>query len=125
MPPPYIEEVFKISGVPTYTFVEPHEFRHLKVAVRSPGRGVIVEGPSGIGNTTAVARAFAEVEFESRVQPLSARKPEDLDYIQLLPELMAFGVVVIDDFHVLPSGIQNSIADLIKRSRTKMFKIAR
>lgn len=114
VPQPYVEDVFKISGVPTHTFVEPHEFPYLKVGVRSPGRGVVVEGPSGIGKTTAVARALDEIDFGGRVQPLSARKPEDVDYIQLLPELRGFGVVVIDDFHVLPVGIQNATADLLK-----------
>lgn len=111
---PYVEEVFKISGVPTFTFVEPHEFDHLRVALRSPGRGVVVEGPSGIGKSTAVSRALDQIDAGSRVQPLSARKPEDVDYIHLLPELGSFGVVVIDDFHVLPVAVQNSVADLLK-----------
>lgn len=114
MPRPYVEDVFKISGVPTVTFVRPHAFPHLKISLRSPGRGVIVEGPSGIGKTTAVARALDEVSSADRVQSLSARKPEDIDYIQLLPELKDFGVVVIDDFHVLPRSIQDAIADLLK-----------
>jgi hypothetical protein len=111
---PFVEEVFKISGVPTHTFVEPHQFSHLRISLRSPGRGLVVEGPSGIGKSTAVARALDEIEVGRRVQPLSARKPEDVDYIQLLPEVQGFGVVVIDDFHVLPSSIQNSVADLLK-----------
>ncbi len=114
MSEPFVEDVFKISGVPTYTFVEPNEFPHLTVALRSTGRGVIVEGPSGIGKTTAVARGLDQLENRSRFQTLSARKPADVDYIQLLPELADFGTVVIDDFHVLPLGIQQSIADLLK-----------
>jgi hypothetical protein len=114
VPKPYVEEVFKISGVPTYTFVRPHEFSHLTISLRSPGRGVVVEGPSGIGKTTAVARALSEIGVEERFQPLSARKAEDIDYIQLLPELDSFGTVVIDDFHVLASSLQESIADLLK-----------
>jgi hypothetical protein len=46
---PLLEEVFKRSGLPTHTFVEPAEYNHLKIALRTPGRGVVVEGPSGIG----------------------------------------------------------------------------
>jgi hypothetical protein len=34
---PYLEEVFKRSGIPTYTFVEPKEYQHLQVALRTPG----------------------------------------------------------------------------------------
>jgi hypothetical protein len=115
MAAPYVEEVFKISGVPTYTFVEPDEYSHLKIALRTPGRGIVVEGPSGIGKTTAVARALEEIEEHERFQQLSARKPEDVDYIQLLPDLEHFGIIIIDDFHVLAPAIQNDIADLLKR----------
>jgi MoxR-like ATPase len=61
MPNPLLEDVFKRSGLPTYTFVEPAEYRHLKIALRTPGRGVVIEGPSGIGKTTAVRRAAADV----------------------------------------------------------------
>jgi hypothetical protein len=114
VPQPYVEEVFKISGVPTYTFVKPHAFSRLAISLRSPGRGVVVEGPSGIGKTTAVARALEEISSGDRFQTLSARKPEDVDYIQLLPELKNFGVVIIDDFHVLAANIQANIADLLK-----------
>jgi serine kinase of HPr protein (carbohydrate metabolism regulator) len=56
-----LEDVFKISGVPTATFVEPTEYNNLKVALRTAGRGVVVEGPSGIGKSTAVTRALDEV----------------------------------------------------------------
>lgn len=58
---PKLEEVFKIGGVPTHTFVAPLEYSQLVVALRTPGRGVVVEGPSGIGKTTAVSRAIQEL----------------------------------------------------------------
>lgn len=58
MPDPKVEEVFKVSGVPTYTFVEPSEYNKLLVALRTPGRGVVVEGPSGIGKTSASETAL-------------------------------------------------------------------
>lgn len=64
--------------------------------------------------STAVSRALEEIDTGGRVQILSARKPEDVDYIQLLPEINGFGVVIVDDFHVLPTDIQNTIADLLK-----------
>ena len=52
--PVYLEDVFKLSGIPTITFVEPNEYKHLYVSIRTAGRGVIIEGPSGIGKTTCV-----------------------------------------------------------------------
>jgi hypothetical protein len=56
-----VEDVFTTSGVPTHTFVQPVEFDRLKVALRTPGRGVLVEGPAGVGKTTAVHRALLEI----------------------------------------------------------------
>jgi hypothetical protein len=109
-----LEEVFKIGGVPTYTFVEPGEYARLKVALRTPGRGLIVEGPSGIGKSTAVARSLAELET-SGAQQLSARDPGDLGYIEMLPTTENFGTVIIDDFHVLDNETRGDIADLLKR----------
>lgn len=109
-----LEEVFKISGVPTHTFVEPAEYSRLKVALRTAGRGLIVEGPSGIGKSTAVARALAELGRDD-VQQLSARHPGDVGLIEMLPEMADFGIVIIDDFHVLQDEMRRSIADLLKR----------
>jgi hypothetical protein len=79
------------------------------------GRGVIVEGPSGIGKSTAVARALDELEPQNGIQTLTARDPGDVGYIGLLPETTDFGVVVIDDFHLLPGTTRRDIADLLKR----------
>lgn len=110
-----LEEVFKIGGVPTYTFVEPEEYARLKVALRTPGRGLIVEGPSGIGKSTAVARALGELDTAATAQQLSARNPGDIGYIELLPEIENFGTVVLDDFHVLDNNTRGDIADLLKR----------
>ena len=51
-----LEDVFCDSGVPQYTFVEPAEYIKTKVALRTRGRGVIVEGPSGIGKLRVLKR---------------------------------------------------------------------
>jgi hypothetical protein len=110
-----LEEVFKIGGVPTYTFVEPEEYNRLKVTLRTPGRGVIIEGPSGIGKSTAVTRALSELESSGTAQLLSARAPGDVGYIEMLPTTEDFGTVVLDDFHVLGSDTRSQIADLLKR----------
>lgn len=111
---PKLQEVFKVTGVPTYTFVEPTAFPALKVALDTPGRGVVVEGPSGIGKSTAVTRALESLGLGTSVVKLSARDPADSDYISLLPELTAFGVVVVDDFHRLTDGDKFHLADLLK-----------
>lgn len=109
-----LESVFKVGGVPTYTFVEPVEYNQLIVALRTPGRGIVVEGPSGIGKTTALMRAINAVELGDKVLVLSGRRPSDLDLINELPSIRDAGIVLIDDFHRLSNDIKQKIADHLK-----------
>lgn len=44
----FLQDVFKDSGVPTYTFVEPNEYIKIVVTLSTKGRCLVVEGPSGI-----------------------------------------------------------------------------
>jgi len=118
----YVEDVFKVSGVPTYTFVHPSAFGRLKVALRTPGRGVVIEGPSGIGKSTAVSKVLEELGWNDRVTTLSARDPVDVEYISLLPQMSDAGTVVIDDFHRLEDSIKSEVADLLKISADREEK---
>lgn len=112
---PRMEEVFKISGVPTYTFVQPKEFSQLIVNLRTPGRGLVIEGPSGIGKTSAVETALQEVGLAGNVMKLSARKSDDVALISQLASMPpGAGVVIIDDFHKLADDIRAQIADFLK-----------
>src|ERR1035437_8253552 len=106
MPATRLEEVFKTSGIPTYTFVKPLEYSSLLVALRTPGRGVVIEGPSGIGKITSVTRALAELNLADAVTTLSARRRDDFDLIRELPVMKSFGTVLIDDFHRLPEALR-------------------
>jgi len=109
-----LQDVFVTSGMPTYTFVRPAEYGQLLVAIKTPGKGVVIEGPSGIGKTTAVNSALREAGMDVHVTRLSARSPQDVEYIRGLPEFEPFGVVVVDDFHRLDEVDQKALADLIK-----------
>ncbi len=111
---PKLEEVFKLSGVPTYTFVEPREYSRLLVALRTPGRGVVIEGPSGIGKTTAVTRALQGLPGGDHALRLSARRKDDRELIRELPDIRDAGFVVIDDFHRLENDVRSDIADHLK-----------
>ena len=109
-----LEKVFTINGVPEYTFVEPSEYTELVVALRTPGRGIVVEGPSGIGKTTAIIKAINQTLGIKDVLILTPRKEEDIEYIKELPNSKPFGTIVIDDFHRLDEKTKSSIADLLK-----------
>jgi hypothetical protein len=109
-----LQEVFVRSGVPTHTFVEPIEFTGLIVALKTPGRSIVIEGPSGIGKTTAAMKAIATAGLAEKFVTLSARKVEDVAFIASLPFSLPIGTVLIDDFHRLDVDIRRQIADLMK-----------
>jgi hypothetical protein len=109
-----LQDVFVLSGVPRHTFVHPVEYTRLLVSLRTPGRSIVVEGPSGIGKTTAVVNAIAEAGLSERVLSLSARKNDDVKLIHELPSQLPFGTVLIDDFHRLDDPAKQEIADLMK-----------
>lgn len=109
-----LQDVFVLSGVPTHTFVQPVEYTRLLVGLRTPGRSVVIEGPSGIGKTTAAVQAIAEAGLTGRIVTLSARKKDDLAVIRDLPRQLPIGTVLIDDFHRLDEDSKREIADLMK-----------
>jgi hypothetical protein len=109
-----LEDVFKRSGIPTYTFVQPIEYNKLYVALRTAGRGLVIEGPSGIGKTTCVLKVMEHLKLDQKALKLSGRKPDDIEFIKELPSMPSIGIVLIDDFHRLPEGIKANIADFMK-----------
>jgi hypothetical protein len=111
---PKLEDVFKISGVPTFTFVEPVEYNRILVSLRSSGRGMVIEGPSGIGKTCAVMKALNQLGKFDEARKLSARKRPDIDIINDIINEKLKGLIIIDDFHRLPIEIKNKIADYLK-----------
>lgn len=109
-----VEDVFKASGIPTHTFVKPGNFNRLKVALRTPGRGIILEGPSGIGKSTAIAKAIEDLQINSEIRKLSARNPADVETIKNIPKTPGTGTIIIDDFHKLDDDVKIQISDLLK-----------
>ncbi len=109
-----LEEVFKLSGVPTITFVEPADYDALKVSIRTPGRCCVIEGPSGIGKTSSVIKILQELGIEHKATLLSGRKPDDASLIDALPTMGDIGVVIVDDFHRLPVATKGAIANFMK-----------
>jgi hypothetical protein len=109
-------EVFKASGMPTVTFVAPEAFTLLKLSLAQPGRGVVIQGPSGIGKTTALRKALGDVQADYGLQPvrlLSARKSDEARLLENI-ESWHTGVAAIDDFHRLDRSTQIHVADYLK-----------
>jgi hypothetical protein len=110
----FVEEVFRLSGLPTYTFVEPVRYDEIKISIRTPGRCSVIEGPSGIGKTTTVAKAIEALKLQDGVMSLSARRPEDAELIAELPAMQDIGTVIVDDFHRLPDAVKGRLSDYMK-----------
>src|SRR6516225_12356483 len=111
---PRLDEVFTLSGVPTFTFVEPVRFEEVKVSLQTPGRCMVVEGPSGIGKTTTITKALSDLDLTGQVLSLSARRPGDVNMIAALPEMGDIGTVIVDDFQRLPDAIKQRLSDFMK-----------
>ena len=111
---PRIDEAFKKSGVPTHTFVPPLEYERVLVALQTPGRCMIVEGPSGIGKASCIKKALEDIGLAGSCLMLSARKPGDIDLVTALPTMRSIGVVVVDDFHRLPTIAKQQLTDFVK-----------
>ncbi|MFT4017913.1 MAG: TIR domain-containing protein [Agriterribacter sp.] len=109
-----ITDVFPLSGVPTITFVEPVSFKKLISSIKHKGRGIIIEGPSGIGKTSAIKKAIERIGLSnSEYRYLTARDPINHEAIKKIREWHN-GIVIIDDFHRLEESIKASIADYLK-----------
>jgi hypothetical protein len=109
-----VEEVFRLSGLPTYTFVEPVRYDEIKISLRTPGRCSVIEGPSGIGKTTTVTKAIEVLKLQDRVTSLSARRPGEAELIAELPAMQDVGTVIVDDFHRLPDTVKGRLSDYMK-----------
>ena len=102
-----LEEVFRL-------FVQPDRYDEIKVSVRTPGRCLVLEGPSGIGKTTTITKVLGDLEISGQVLSLSARKQSDLEYILELPNLGDLGTVIVDDFHRLDDATKARLSDFMK-----------
>ena len=81
-----LQDVFVLSGIPEHTFVQPVEYTRLLVALRTAGRSIVIEGPSGIGKTTSAIKAINEAGLADHVITLSARRSSDASLIRDLPK---------------------------------------
>jgi len=59
-----LSEVFKTVGLPPYTYVKPKHFGEVRADVEQPGKHLLIEGPSGIGNTCVIFKVFEELVGE-------------------------------------------------------------
>ena len=99
-----INDIFRLDGPPTVTFVPPSRFAELKLELVTMGTGLIVEGPSKVGKSTAVKRGLGDLHVTSEQQTwwLGHQLPPLNEFERALDDLLAAKErrwVFIDDFH--------------------------
>jgi len=121
-----INLIFRTSGPPDVNFIPPAQLPELRVRMRFMGDGLVVEGPSGIGKTTATRQALLDTlggdDLDGLIRAgklhwLSSKNDADLAALRSLlaaGHTRLRGHLVIDDFHRLERGLQSQVADLIK-----------
>lgn len=102
-----INEIFRLNGPPTVTFVEPPLFPRLLGELSTFGTGLLLEGPSKVGKTTAIIKALERLGVASAdtVQWNGARPPALPEFNAALAGLVALPqgrrYLIIEDFHYL------------------------
>ena len=110
-----ISLIFSTTGVPKYNYVAPIEFARFKTELQTLGRGLIVEGPSRTGKTTATIKAIEEIATDAPIYWVDSTGPTDLRRLERLLDSKFQGYLFIDDFHHLPDDKQDRVAWAIKR----------
>lgn len=101
-----ISEIFQLDGPPTFTFIEPPDFARLQLELRTMGTGLIVEGPSKVGKSTAIRKALEALRVSESDQIwYYGHTPPPLDvFARQLDDLLRAtrGTwLFVDDYHHL------------------------
>lgn len=127
-----LEDVFKTVGLPPYTYIKPQYYGEVRADIVQAGKHLLIEGPSGIGKTCVVFKVFEELKYQSNHDFLyvSCRDngaPETIDgFLAAATNGAPTGVpvLVIDDFHLLPSTRRAEIGSQLKRLSDRAFELA-
>lgn len=121
-----ISEVFRTWGVPQYNFVPPPRFDGLRRMLKALGRGLVVEGPTGIGKTVTVKRALKSFVPEPPMvwrDGYDCRDQRDIESILATPftgHLVVDNVLRLDKPEKLP--LVNELVRIFQ-SGTRLAKI--
>lgn len=127
-----LEDVFKTVGLPPYTYIKPTYYGEVRADISQPGKHLLIEGPSGIGKTCVVFKAFEELKYLQNRDFLyvSCRDAEAVDMIDGFLTAASNGaptgvpVLVIDDFHLLPAARRAEIGSQLKRLSDRAFELS-
>ena len=125
-----LEDVFKTVGLPPYTYIKPPYYGEVRADISQPGKHLLIEGPSGIGKTCVAFKVFEELGWSTGKDfiYLSCRDVTAAQNIDNFFDKANGGqptparIVVIDDFHLLPSTRRAAIGSMLKRLSDRAFE---
>lgn len=104
--------IFRTSGTPEHTFVEPVEMPRLHGAMVTMGKGLFLEGPSQVGKSSAVARALAGQQHTV----VHAWLPAEVERLRGIIAARRFdGHIVVDDAHKLDAGLLDLLCTWVRQ----------
>lgn len=127
-----LEDVFKTVGLPPYTYIKPPYYGEVRADISQAGKHLLIEGPSGIGKTCVAFKVFEELGWskDAQFRYTSCRDIDADRQISDFFETAAGGqvpsppVIVIDDFHLLPTQRRAEIGAILKRMSDRAFEQA-
>lgn len=123
-----LAEVFKTVGLPAYTYVKPKHFGEVRLDIETPGKHLLIEGPSGIGKTCVVYAVFKELGWLDGKEFLyvscrdEGSAPRIVDILEeAISGKRSSEVIVADDFHILDEPTRLDIGSRLKRLSDRAF----
>lgn len=125
-------DVFKTVGLPPYTYVKPAHYGEVRADVEQPGKHLLIEGPSGTGKTCVAYKVFEELVWAqgTHYEYVSCRDETADAAIKRFFDKASRGqqpsppLIVVDDFHLLPSARRAEIGGSLKRLSDRAFEQA-
>ena len=119
-------------GLPQYTYVKPRHFGEVRADIEQPGKHLLIEGPSGIGKTCVVFKVFEELGYakDQQYKYVSARDSDAVTKLEAFFNVASVGglppqpILVVDDFHLLPSSARCNVGTVLKRLSDRVFETA-
>ncbi len=108
-----IDVIFRLNGPPDVTFVEPSQFPRLQAELGVMGSGLIVEGPSKVGKTTAIRKALATQRLPLPSLWLDGKAVGKEELERVLQGILggeSTGHLIVDDFHYLDDSLKRLLA---------------
>jgi len=124
-------DVFKTVGLPPYTYVKASYYGEVRSDIEQPGKHLLIEGPSGIGKTCVVYKVFEELGWKEgqHYTYISCRETSASKVLNsflsaaLSDTSVQTPVLVVDDFHLLPSTERSQTGSQLKQISDKAFTI--